>query len=165
VKAVAFTSCTASETIETDARVPPCDLDAEGMVIGFALIHGIDELGGDLDARHFYADANRFVYEAIQELSGALPAPLDTASIRRYLEDRKHWAAVGSQYLARLYDTIPASAAPHARSHAAAIVECWKRRVLIAAFREAEAKLYAGDLNSQQAWDHVKEAVRAQRKD
>ncbi len=148
-------------------NVPPADLDAEGAVLSFALCNGRHAFP-ELKPKHFYADANRWIYEAIVSLAES-EKPIDAVAVARWLMARGDESATrlsqvgGTTYIATLRDCIPASAETFARAHAAAIIEAWKMRVLIAAFQTATAKLYAWQLNSEGAWEFVKDVVRGQR--
>lgn len=143
-------------------RVPPCSLDAEGLVLSHAFEHGTSSMPA-LRPEHFYADSNRHIYAAIQacEERGEKTEPV---SVMRELMHRGRLKQVGgSSYLAMLCACIPYVIPSQVNAQAIIITEFWKRRALVAAFQEAEAMLYAGSTTSIQAWEHVKELIRAQR--
>ncbi len=148
-------------------RPPPADLDAEGAVLSYAFLHGLSAFP-KLAPKHFYADCNRLIFAAMQALAED-EKPIDVLSVAHHLRARgdEHGTNLsrvgGAPYLAALSDCVPASAEPHARAHAARVVELWKRRVLIAAFEEATAKLYALELDSSNAGEYVKEKLNAAR--
>lgn len=114
-------------------RIPPQDLDAEGSVLSAVLMHppALDELANLLQPDHFYADANRRIYEAALALA-AENKPVDMVNVAGWLKDRDRLAAVGgSPYLIQLVDAIPAVA--NVLVHARRIVDKARLRAVISA--------------------------------
>ncbi len=111
-------------------RVPSSDLDAEAAVLSACLLDqaAYDKVQVLLQPRHFYADANRRVYMAIQELSEK-GSPIDVVSVAGVLRDHEKLQAVGgSPYLAQLSDATPAVA--NVLTHAQTIVDKWNVRTI-----------------------------------
>lgn len=108
--------------------VPPNDLDAEGAVLSALLLRPkeIGLLDGILEPHHFYADANRRIYEAVRQLVTSGKA-VDIVSVAGVLRDAELLGKIGgSPYLAQLSDATPAVA--HLPDHARRIVEKWRQR-------------------------------------
>lgn len=140
----------ASELRPSTGRVPPADLDAEAAVLSAALLSGeaFDSIQDILSPEHFYADANRRVFEAILELSQG-GRPVDTVSVAGFLRDRGRLDQIGgTPYLAQLVDATPAVA--HVEEHAKTIREKWRLRSLIATCQRFAAEGYGdcGDVQS-----------------
>ncbi len=130
-----------------ETLIPPSDLDAEGLVLSHCLEHG--PIGGLL-GMHFYADANRRVYEALSTIS-ARGEPLDVVAVARELRLSDRLQQVGgTSYLCLLAGSVPATA--YAESHAAAIRELYRRRLLGDAAVRLRAELFTGACDSQGAW-------------
>ena len=135
------------EVVELDAIVAPHCLDTEGIVLSHALEHGpID----GLLPKHFYAHCNQRVYEAIRMLV-VRGEPVDLVAVKRALQaDGRLQQVGGVQYLAMLTDTQPATA--NVASHAAAIREFYRRRVLSDAALRLRVELRTGAASSAEAW-------------
>lgn len=133
-----------------DANVPPHAMDAEAAVISALFLAPGTVV--DLEPEHFYSDANRLVFLAIRDSE-----PADIVTVVHLLRSRQQLGRVGGQsYVAQLADATPAVA--HAPAHAAIVRECFRRRVLIAAFQRCTAELYAGSLSAGDAWRRMKAA-------
>lgn len=133
---------------ETEARVPPCDLDAEAAILSALFIDPSTQV--ELEPEHFYADANAWIYRAI-----LATAPADIVTVAHWLRAQGRLAQIGGQpYLALITDCTPAVA--NVAAHAAIVRECWRRRVLIRVFAQVQAELYAG-LGADEAWRRVRE--------
>ena len=129
-------------------RVPPSDLDAEAAVLSAILLsaQAMDEIAF-FEAKHFYADANRLIYQAATELR-AEGRPIDIVSVAGYLRDRERLQhAGGTPYLAQLSDATPAVA--HIADHARTIVRKWELRQVIALAQSIAAEGYSdvGDVD------------------
>src|SRR5688572_29931846 len=126
-------------------RVPPNELDAEAAVLSAVLLDAdafarVQEV---LAPEHFYADANRRIYEAVLDLKSAAGQPVDIVSVATWLRDRNRLAQVGgTPYLAQLADATPAVA--HVEHHARLIREKWRLRQLIATCQRYAADGYSG---------------------
>jgi replicative DNA helicase len=133
----------------TPERIPPHDLDAEAAVLSALFLS--PGLTVELKPEHFYADANAWIFRAIR----ATPAPTDIVLVAAWLRDQKRLYQVGgTPYLAQIVDATPCVA--NVAAHAAIVRECWRRRVLIAAFQQVTAELYHG-LSADEAWRTMKE--------
>ena len=129
---------------QTGGRVPPSDLDAEGAVLSATLLDSdaFDRVQEILKPEHFYADANRRIFEAILELK-AESKPVDIVSVAAWLRDRNRLAQIGgTPYLAQLSDATPAVA--HVDAHARIIREKYRMRQLIATCQRTVAEGYSG---------------------
>lgn len=133
-------------------RVPPSDLDSEAAVLSACLLDAhecLDDLRQVLQPVHFYADANRRVYEAVLELD-AEGRPVDVVMVAGRLRDWGKLDSIGgSPYLAQLSDATPAVA--HAIDHAKVIIEKARQRAVIAACQRFAAEGY-DDVGDSQAW-------------
>ncbi len=131
-----------------DARVPPSCMDAEAAVLSALFLDPGATV--ELEPEHFYSDANRWIYRAVRAVGA------DIVLVAHWLKQQGALGRVGGQvYLAQIVDATPAVA--RVADHAALVRECWRRRVLIAAFQRCEAELYAGTLSPQDAWSRMKE--------
>lgn len=137
-------------TAQGGGRVPPNDLDAEGSVLSAILLNAaaLDEIPF-FEAKHFYADANRRIFEAILELRET-GRPIDIVTVRGVLSDHEKLQAVGgSPYLAMLADATPA--AFNIAAHAQRVVEKWELRQVIHAAMTIAAEGYS-DVGSVEEW-------------
>jgi replicative DNA helicase len=148
-----------------EGRVPPSDLDAEAAVLSAILLdpEAFDRVQELLRSEHFYADANRRIYEAVVDLNSN-GRPVDIVSVAGYLRDKGRLQQIGgSPYLAQLSDATPAVA--HVEAHAKVIREKWRVRQLIGTCQRFAAEAY-GDYgeadtflqNSAQAVSEVVDA-------
>ncbi len=136
---------------ESGGRVPPSDLDAEAAVLSAILLDSdaFDRVQEILLAQHFYADANRRIYEAVVDLNTS-GRPVDIVSVAGYLRDKGRLQQVGgSPYLAQLSDATPAVA--HVDAHAKVIRSKWRVRQLISTCQRFAAEGY-GDYGDVQAF-------------
>ena len=146
--------------VPSGGRVPPHDLDAEAAVLSAVLLDAdaFDRVQETLAPEHFYADANRRVYEAVLDLKSSIGQPVDIVSVATWLRDRNRLAQVGgTPYLAQLADATPAVA--HVENHARIIKEKWRTRQLIATCQHVAAQGYAGVENVQEFIDAAEQAV------
>jgi replicative DNA helicase len=133
-------------------RVPPSDLDAEAAVLSAALLDPDSLLVASeiLAPEHFYADANRRIYEAALALQAA-GKPVDYVSVAGWLRDAGRLDQIGgTPYIALLSDCVPsvANVAPHAKR----IREKYRLRQLIALCQRVEATGYGSDVGDVQAF-------------
>jgi len=132
-------------------RVPASDLDAEAAVLSACLLNqeAYDRVSVLLQPRHFYADANRRVYMAIQDLA-TKGNPIDIVSVAGVLRDHDKLQAVGgSPYLAMLSDATPAVA--NVLTHAKTIVDKWGVRQVTQTCQTIAVEGY-GDIGEPGAW-------------
>lgn len=148
---------TANRSPVAEGTPAPCDLDAEGAVLG-ALLLKPDELdavrdilpptSSDTDAQ-FYSDANRLVYKAIVQLSDA-GERVDIVTVAGWLRARDLIGRAGkTTYLGELLDKTPSIA--NIREHAYIVRDCALQRAAIRMHWEALAEAY-GDVGDRQAW-------------
>jgi replicative DNA helicase len=141
-------------------RVPPNELDAEAAVLSAILLDpdAFDRVQEVLAPEHFYADANRRIFEAVLELKSEAGQPVDIVSVAAWLRDRNRLAQIGgTPYLAQLADATPAVA--HVEHHARLIREKWRLRQLIATCQKYAAEGYAGCEDVQSFIDSAEQAV------
>ncbi|HEX2871664.1 MAG TPA: replicative DNA helicase [Polyangiaceae bacterium] len=132
-------------------RVPPSDLDAEAAVLSAILLDpdSFDRVQEILQPAHFYADANRRIYESFVDLNSD-GRPLDIVSVAGYLRDKGRLDQIGGPpYLAQLSDATPAVA--HVEAHAKIIREKWRLRQLISTCQRFAAEGY-GDVGDVDDW-------------
>jgi replicative DNA helicase len=93
---------------KVEGRLPPHDLDAEGVVLAALLDHPerLPEVKG-LEARHFYSDANGIIFTAIVKLAET-SSDFDLVAVKGALADSGKLAAVGGvPYLVQLVADAP----------------------------------------------------------
>lgn len=121
--------------------IPPNDLDAEGACIAAVFFDPatFDEIALVLKPEHFYADANRRIWEAMAGLAAA-GRPPDVTAVMGWLRDHNRLEQVGgSTYLAQ-FAQAPAVARP--LEHAERVVGKARLRALINACRKLVADAY-----------------------
>jgi replicative DNA helicase len=141
------------------ARVPPNDLEAEAAVLSAILLDpsAFDQVQEFLRAEHFYADANRRIYEAVLELSTG-GRPVDVVSVAGFLRDRNRLEQIGgTPYLAQLADATPAVA--HVVAHAQTVREKWRLRQLIVTCQGLVAEGYAVPPDVQKFIDGAEQSI------
>ncbi|HEY2406651.1 MAG TPA: replicative DNA helicase [Polyangiaceae bacterium] len=140
-------------------RVPPSDLDAEAAVLSATLLEAeaFDAVQEILLPEHFYADANRRIYEAIVDLHIA-SRPVDIVSVAGFLRDKGRLDQIGgTPYLAELANATPAVA--HVAAHAQVIREKWRLRQLIATCQKFAAEGYGDCGGVQEFIDQAEQSV------
>lgn len=149
----------AARLLPVAGRIPPHDLDAEAAVLAAILLErdALDKVLEILRAEHFYAEANRRIYEVAVELSSQ-GTPIDIVSVAGMLRDRERLAQVGgSAYLAQLVDAVPSVA--HIETYAQMVHEKWRVRSLIATCQRVAAEGY-GDVGEVQTFiDQAENAI------
>jgi len=124
-------------------RLPPQNLDAERGVLGSILLmnEAIDEIGESLKADHFYSDAHRKMYAAIQSLYENGVRGIDAITLAEELVRRSDFDAVGgAAYLAEVLESVPHAA--HVRYYANIVRSKWMQRSLIYACTEILSECY-----------------------
>ncbi len=136
--------------------VPPQDLDAEAAVLSTCMLvpEAFDEVATVLAGEHFYADANRRVFEAIEHIT-QVPAKVDIVTVARRLRDLDRLEQVGgTTYLAQLVNATPATT--HVLEHAKIVRDCWRKRTAIQVLQGKLSELKATDegvtLDQLDAW-------------
>lgn len=139
-----------AQTPVAGSRVPPNDLDAEAAVLSAVLLNSavLDEIAF-FEPKHFYADANRRIFEACLELR-AVGRPIDIVSVAGYLRDRERLLQVGgTPYLAQLADATPAVA--NVADHARSVMRKWDLRQIITMAQRIATEGY-GDVGDVEDW-------------
>jgi replicative DNA helicase len=156
---------TAVALVPDKETIPPSltlnDLDLEGAILSALLC---DDPAGTawqsvapmLRGEHFWADANRLIFEAIEQLRREARRA-DPVSVVALLRKRdKLRAAGGAQYIAEtLALTQPAVA--HPQVFAAEIVELWRQRRLCDVMNRCAVLMRAGELTSEGARAELRE--------
>lgn len=139
----------------------PASIEAEQAVLG-ALLLNQDALAyviGVLEARHFYEETHRLIYQTIVDIAAAgKPATLIPIGLALASVEFPATAPPIRQYLARLCaDALPVHLA---RGHAELIVDQWARREVIAlASAAADAARAPGPGQLQAALDGMDAAI------
>jgi len=93
-------------------RLPPQDLDAEQAVLG-AVLHGgeaVNQVRAVIEARDFYRDAHRYIFEAALSLAER-HEPTDTVAVANALRSVDRFDTIGGwEYLERLVRATPYTA-------------------------------------------------------
>jgi replicative DNA helicase len=122
--------------------VPPCDLDAEAAVIATVLIKAseFDNVAAIVNWTMFYSDSNKFIFEAITELS-LDNQPVDMISVASRLRQNGKLERVGgTPYIGDLTDKIPAVA--NVATYAEIVRDKWQARQLILRCQRYAAEAY-----------------------
>ena len=138
-------------------RVPPNDLDAEGVVLSAIMLDkaALDICREWVRPADFFADANRRIYEAACELESEGKVPTVPA-VAGFLRDRGVLNQVGgTPYLAQLCDATPSFA--HVDQFAKRIAEKARLRAVIATCSTFAAEGY-GDVGDVPEWLQTVEA-------
>lgn len=128
-------------------NAPPSDLDAEGYVLSWAIANEGDidrAVSVGLQVVHFYADANRRIWDSIVRLSVEAGMHVDIVSLASDLRSLDRLDQVGgTPYLAQLIDFFPVEA-KHGilEQHCRSIIACWTARQVISDCQVTAAKLY-----------------------
>ena len=125
-------------------RVPANDLDAEAAVLSACLLDetAFARVQVLLRPEHFYADANRRVYQAIEYLSSN-GKPVDIVAVADVLRQRDLLVGIGgTPYLAQLSDATPSVF--NVVAHAQSIVDKWSVRQITQACQAVVVEGYAG---------------------
>lgn len=129
-------------------QVPPSDLDAEASVLAAVMLDpaALTEVDQFLRPEHFYADANRRIYECVIDLAST-GKPSDAPTIIGWLRDRNRLDQIGgTPYLAQILD-VPA-ATSRLTYTAMRVVDKWRLRRVIEEARAIIAEAYeaSGDV-------------------
>jgi replicative DNA helicase len=139
--------------------VPAHDLDAEAVVLSALLVSPdrFCDVQPILTSRAFYSDANRRIFEAIEDLDRDGKG-IDVTAIATVLRDQDRLAQVGgTPYLAQLLEATPATA--HVEDHARTVAGKAHQRRLVAELQTHAAEGY-GDVGNPWDWaQRVEEAV------
>lgn len=153
--------------VPQSGRVPPCDLDAEGYVLSWAIMEEgeIDRITATgLQPDHFYASANRYIWESIVRLSFESGMHVDLVSVAGDLNSLGRLDQIGgTPYLAQLVDKIPVEPSPGIlEQHCKTIITHWTARQVQSVAHVTIAQLYQPqgvptqaiiEAHEQQIWD------------
>lgn len=125
-------------------RVPPCDLDAEAVVLSAMMLDevALDEALDVVTADDFYSDANRLICTAIQDIHSR-GEPVDVVVVASWLRARDQIQRVDVSYLGRIVDATPAVA--NVRAHAQIVRNLKRVRLWIVAAQKWAAAGYTSD--------------------
>jgi replicative DNA helicase len=142
-----------------EKRVPPHNLDAESAVLSAIVVEGanaLDRVATFTRPEHFYAEANRQIFSAAQQLRET-GKPIDVVTVANVLRERGRMEQIGgAAYLAQISDATPSIA--NLEAHAVVVVELARVRHLIARCEQIAAMGY-GDQDPATFADRVKEAI------
>ncbi len=136
-------------------RVPPNSLDSEGAILSqiFASPRDLDRCRSvGLKPEHFYADANRYIYEAIL-VCDETQMGIDLPTIAYHLRSSSRLDRIGgTPYLAQLVELIPAVS--NIEQHCRIVFDCWRARQVIAIQQTSIAEIYqAQGAGAQEAFE------------
>ena len=137
-------------------RRPPQHLEAEQAVLGAMLLNQkcVPSVMRQLKASHFYLQANRKVYEAIEKLVNK-GQPVDSTCLISELRAVKEYDSVGgAPFISSLLNNIITT--ENVQEHAKIVVDCSLRRQLIQTATEIAAKAYDDEVAGR---DAVSDAV------
>lgn len=135
----------AQPEVDLSGKVPPQDLDAERSVLGSMLLsnNAIDDVLQFVHADHFYADAHRRMFRAIQDLYESGTRGIDPVTLGHELERRQEFNDVGGDpYIEQVLATVPH--AGHAEYYAKIVRDKWLQRTLIEACTDTLREAYHG---------------------
>lgn len=92
-------------------RKTPISLEAEKAVLGSAFLSktALQKICDELSSESFYSDANRLIFETLQELNDSSSA-VDITILTNKLNDKKILSQVGNiEYLSELIDSVPSA--------------------------------------------------------
>ncbi|MDX8377548.1 MAG: replicative DNA helicase [Mariprofundales bacterium] len=138
--------------------VPPHSHDAERAVLGCVMLdpRTLDQLESELRAEHFYAEANRQLFNAMVALYER-GQPVDALTIKDWLEQKELLASIGGEaYLTELVDAVPTTS--NARHYATIVRERSVLRDILAACRDVSRDVF--EESDQGAAYHLDEAER-----
>ena len=94
-----------------EGRLPPCDMDAEGLVLAHVMLTGsIETVCGHILAADFFSEANQLIYRACVDITVS-DQSIDAVSVRRRLSDLGQLDRIGgASYLLQIIQKTPATA-------------------------------------------------------
>lgn len=126
-------------------RLPPQDLEAERSVLGSVLLsnHAIDDVLQHIHVDHFYSDAHRRMFRAIQDMYESGTHGIDAVTLGYELERRGDLGEIGGPaYIAQMLETVPHAA--HAEYYAKIVREKALLRQMIEACQDILRDMYHG---------------------
>ncbi len=122
---------------QPQSELPPANIEAEDYLLGACFIDAsiIPDVLQILRAGDFYREANGWLFQAMADMS-ATGKPIETAAMVDELQRRGQLADIGGpETLARIMHDLPNPI--YALHYARLILECSKRRQMIAALTDA----------------------------
>jgi replicative DNA helicase len=144
---------------ELHGRIPPHNLDAEASVLGSILLdnEAYHSLEGSLRPEHFYKEANRKIFAAIENLISK-GNPADSVTLIEELRTKDQLEEVGGvAYLVGLSDGVPTSV--YAKFYADIVVEKANLRGLIAASSKIMQLAYDEAAPAEELMDRAEKLV------
>jgi replicative DNA helicase len=144
---------------ELHGRIPPHNLDAEASVLGSILLdnEAYHSLEGSLRPEHFYKEANRKIFAAIENLVSK-GNPADSVTLIEELRTKDQLEEVGGvAYLVGLSDGVPTSV--YAKFYADIVVEKANLRGLIAASSKIMQLAYDEAAPAEELMDRAEKLV------
>jgi replicative DNA helicase len=139
---------------------PARDLDAEAALVAYPLCTegGIARVvATGLEPRHFYADANRRIFDAEIDLHRS-GRSVDVVSVAGWLKDRKRLEQIGgTPYLARLESATPAVA--NVEDYAQRVRDKWRERTITHKLESIVARARAGEVDVETLIGEAKSAL------
>ncbi|WP_167613090.1 replicative DNA helicase [Maribellus sediminis] len=123
-------------------KLPPQAIDVEEAVLGALMLErdAYVTVADIIDARSFYKEEHKKIFEAIQKLSGK-EKPVDLLMVTQELKDRGQLDEVGGPgYITQL--TRRVASAAHLEFHARIIAQKFMQRELIRVSTEIQTKAY-----------------------
>jgi replicative DNA helicase len=136
----------ARELDEAAQRVPPFDLESEGIVCCAAMTDAdaMPRLTELLVPEHFYAEAHRRIFEAVVALHRE-GRPVDRVIVAGWLRDHDRLAQVGGmEEVTRIAQTAPVKIWRFIRDHAMRVHSLWRARQAIELGQRLTSLGYAG---------------------
>ena len=93
-------------------RKAPQNLDAEMSVLGVAFLdkYALEKIVEEVDASMFYSEANKKVFQALQELYKQR-IPVDITTVKNELDKQKNLSSVGGiEYISEIIDSVATAA-------------------------------------------------------
>lgn len=151
------------ETVET--MTPLYDTQTEKVVLAQILRFGEEPfqqaMAAELEPEHYYDQRNRIVHRAFFKLVGA-GTPIDTLSVKRYLEDTKQIDQVGISHLCALEDPAEAPINLDVGFYASRIVELANTRKIVSAAATLQAAASSGNGDLKHAIADIRKVLEAQ---
>ncbi len=136
------------EPPRVDGRLPPHDLDAEAGVLSACMLAetlAYDQVSDILKHPHFYSEAHRQIFEAIEDLARE-GKKIDVLQVQIRLKDLERLAQVGGAgYLTEILDAAPVI--QNVRAYAQKVFDHWKMRQAIITCQTFAARGYVERLN------------------
>jgi len=141
-------------------RLPPQNLEAERGVLGSILLwnDAIDEVAEFLHAEHFYSDAHRRIYAAIQHLYDRGIRGIDAVTLAEELERRGELEEIGGPaYLHDVLEAVPHAA--HAKYYANIVRDKHIQRSLISACTDILRETYDATRDTEEILQNAEQRV------